>query len=146
MEKYDENGNFKKEYYDESNGFWYELRGDYYYPKIAVPKQEEFILGKYGRARLNYIKNHKKGLYAELVMNGELSKHLAEIDKVANERLDIIIQAMAKKENIPIQKNFFLKCNKVTLKKTYKRITLIISKIKKGVIYICLKKIIKKKI
>ena len=102
MEKYDENGNLKKEYYDESNGFWYELRGDYYYPMIAVPKQEEFILGKYGRARLNYIKNHKKGLYAELVMNGELSKHLAEIDKVANERLDIIIQAMAKKENIPI--------------------------------------------
>ena len=41
--------------------------------------------------------------------------------------------------------NFFLKCNKVTLKKTYKNITLIISKIKKGVIYICLKKIIKKK-
>ena len=42
-------------------------------------------------------------------------------------------------------KNFFLKCNKVTLKKTYKNITLIISKIKKDVIYICLKKIIKKK-
>ena len=102
MEKYDENGNFKKEYYDENNGFWYELRGDYYYPMIAVSKQEKVVLGKYGRARLNYIKNHKKGLYAELVMNGELSKHLAEIDKVANERLDIIIQAMAKKENIPI--------------------------------------------
>ncbi len=32
--------------------------------------------------------------------------------------------------------NFFLKYNKVTLKKTYKNITLIISKIKKGVIYI----------
>lgn len=41
--------------------------------------------------------------------------------------------------------NFFLKCNKVTLKKTYKNITLIISKIKKDVIYICLKKIINKK-
>ena len=102
MEKYDENGNLKKEYYDESNGFWYELRGDYYYPMIAVPKQEEFILGKYGRARLNYIKNHKKGLYAELLMTGELSKHLAEIDKTANKRLDIIINAMAEKENIPI--------------------------------------------
>ena len=102
MEKYDENGNLKKEYYDESNGFWYELRGDYYYPMVAVPKQENSILGKYGRARLNYIKNHKKGLYAELVMNGELSKHLAEIDKTANKRLDIIINAMAEKENIPI--------------------------------------------
>ena len=35
-------------------------------------------------------------------MNGELSKHLSEIDKAANNRLDIIIKAMAKKENIPI--------------------------------------------
>ena len=102
MEKYDENGNFKKEYYDENNGFWYELRGDYYYPMIAVSKQEKVVLGKYGRARLNYIKNHKKGLYTELLMTGELSKHLAEIDKTANRRLDIIINAMAEKENIPI--------------------------------------------
>lgn len=102
MEKYDENGNFKKKYYDEKNGFWYELRGDYYYPMIEVPKQKKVVLGKYGRARLNYIKNHKKGLYAELLMTGELSKHLAEIDKTANKRLDIIINAMAEKENIPI--------------------------------------------
>lgn len=100
MEKYDENGNLKKEYYDESNGFWYELRGDYYYPMIAVPKQEEFILGKYGRARLNYIKNHKKGLYAELLMTGELSKHLAEIDKTATEQVDRIVKAMAEKDGI----------------------------------------------
>lgn len=38
MEKYDENGNSKKEYYDEKNGVWYELRGDYYYPMIIIPK------------------------------------------------------------------------------------------------------------
>lgn len=102
MGKYDEKGNLKKEYYDESNGLWYGLRGDYYYPMIAVPKQEKVILGKYGRARLNYIKNHKRGLYAELMMTGELSKHLAEVDKTANERLDVIIKGMAEKENVPI--------------------------------------------
>ena len=49
-----------KKYYNEKNGFWYELKGDYYYPLIVIPKQEEVILGKYIRARLNYIKNHKK--------------------------------------------------------------------------------------
>ena len=53
MKKYNENGNLKKEYYNESNGLWYELKGDYYYPMIAVPKQEKISLGKYGRARLN---------------------------------------------------------------------------------------------
>ena len=68
MEKYNENGNLKKEYYDESNGLWYELKGDYYYPMITVPKQGKIVLGKYGRARLNYIKQYKTGLYTELLM------------------------------------------------------------------------------
>lgn len=102
MEKYNENGNLKKEYYDESNGLWYELKGDYYYPMIAIPKQAKIILCKYGKARLNYIKQYKKGLYTELLMTDTLNKHLAEIDKTANERIDIIINELAKKDTIPI--------------------------------------------
>lgn len=102
MGKLDENGNLKKEYYNESNGLWYELKGDYYYPMITIPKQEKVILGKYGRARLNYIKQHKKGLYSELLMTGELTKHLSEIDTTANKRLNDIITQMAKNENVPI--------------------------------------------
>lgn len=78
MEKYNENGNLKKEYYDESNGLWYELKGDYYYPMIAIPKQAKIILGKYGKARLNYIKQYKKGLYTELLMTDTLNKHLVK--------------------------------------------------------------------
>ncbi|HBC84137.1 MAG TPA: TnpV protein [Clostridiales bacterium] len=102
MEKYDENENLKKEYYDESNGLWYKLKGDYYYPMIAVPKQEKISLGKYGRARLNYIKQHKKYLYTELMMTGTLNQHLAEIDKTANQIVNEIVCEMARKENVPI--------------------------------------------
>lgn len=51
---------------------------------------------------LNYIKQHKKGLYTELMMTGTLNKHLAEIDKTANQRVKEIINGMTKKDNIPI--------------------------------------------
>ncbi len=102
MEKYDENKNLKEEYYDESNGLWYELKGDYYYPMIAAQKQEKINLGKYGRARLNYIKQHKKCFYTELMITGTLNQHLAKIDKTANQRVNEIICEMAKKENVPI--------------------------------------------
>lgn len=102
MEKYDENENLKKEYYSENNGLWYELKGNYYYPMITVPKQEKIIIGKYGRARLNYIKKYKKELYTELMITGTLTKHLAEIDKMANQRVNEIINELAKNENIPI--------------------------------------------
>ena len=102
MEKYDKNGNLKKEYYDERNGLWYELKGDYYYPMIWVPKQAKIIIGKYGRARLNYIKQYKKCLYIELMTTGTLNQHLSEIDKIANQRVNEIINELAKNENIPI--------------------------------------------
>ena len=100
MEKYNEN--LKKEFYDEKNGLWYELKGDYYYPMIAVPKQEKIIIGKYGRARLNYIKQYKKCLYTELMMTGTLNQHLAEIDKIASKKVNKLINELAKKKNIPI--------------------------------------------
>ena len=69
---------------------------------IAVQKQKKINLGKYGRARLNYIKQHKKCFYTELMMTGTLNQHLVEIDKTANQRVKNIICEMAKKENVPI--------------------------------------------
>ena len=48
---------------------------------------------------INYIKAHKRGLYAELLMNGTLNKHPAEIDTTATERINMIIKAMAEQDN-----------------------------------------------
>ena len=61
---------------------------------------ENYHIGKYGRLRLNYIKDYQKGLYADLILNGMLSKHLANIDCVANERVSFIIKQLATSENI----------------------------------------------
>ena len=105
MEKYDENENLKKEFYDERNGLWYELKGDYYYPMIAVLKQEKTTLGKYGKARLNYIKKYKQVLYTELMITGTLNQHLVEIDKTANERVKNLIKGLAERENTPLYYN-----------------------------------------
>ena len=69
---------------------------------IAMRKQERIILGKYGRARLNYIKQFKKCLYTKLMMTGTLNQHLAEIDQTASQRVNEIICKLAKNENIPI--------------------------------------------
>lgn len=114
----------KNEIYDKDNGFWYKRDGDYYFPQYYLRKglsleeatrlkeqrvkegtentteySENVILSKYGRARLNYIKTHKRGLYAELLMNGTLNKHLTEIDRTATERINRIVKAMAEKYN-----------------------------------------------
>lgn len=76
-----ENENVSKDViYDENNGLYYTQIGDYYYPNIVVDDTEKITLGKYGRARLKYLKEYKKGLYTELLMTGKLTEHLKEID------------------------------------------------------------------
>ena len=96
-----DNLNKKDEIYDEKNGLYYTKIGDYYYPNIVVEDTEKVTLGKYGRARLRYLKEHKKVLYNELLMTGKLSKHLQEIDLNCEQKVQNIIHDMAKKDGIP---------------------------------------------
>ena len=78
------------------NGIDYVLIGDYYYPDLELPKEEEPHYGKYGSMRLNYIKEHKKDLYSSLRMEGRLISHLNEIDTTANRQLEILVRQMMK--------------------------------------------------
>ena len=64
---------------DEKTGIEYHLEGDYYIPNLTIPKQEKIILNKYGRMRLNYLKEHKKAEYSTMLMDGTLNSHLKEI-------------------------------------------------------------------
>ena len=70
----------------------YHKEGDYLIPDLIIDNScEDYHIGKYGRLRLNYIKEYKRGLYTELMINGTLSKHLADIKKTATEKIDLII-------------------------------------------------------
>ena len=98
-----ENKNVNKDViYDENNELYYTKIGDYYYPNIVVDITEKDTLGKYGRARLRYLKEYKKGLYTELLMTGKLTEHLKEIDFNSEQKVHSIIQDMAEKDGIPI--------------------------------------------
>lgn len=75
--------------------------GDYYLPNLVAPENmKNFELGKYGKLRLKYLKEHKKAEYTILLMDNELQKHLIEVDKIANERFELLMKQFAEKENI----------------------------------------------
>ncbi|MGN1311054.1 MAG: TnpV protein [Clostridia bacterium] len=78
----------------------YHKEGDYLIPDLALKNQENVVLGKYGRARLKYIKENKRGLYTELMMNGSLSSYLRGIDKRCNHIVNITVREMAKENNV----------------------------------------------
>ena len=75
--------------------------GDYYIPNLVAPENmKNFKLGKYGKLRLNYLKENKRAEYTILLMDNKLQKHLMDIDKTANERFDLLMKQFAEQENI----------------------------------------------
>jgi hypothetical protein len=82
------------------NEITYHKEGDYLIPDLYLPKQLEKNIGKYGRLRLNFIKEHKKGLYTELLINGTLKQYLLEIDENANKKVNLLIKQLAEVEHI----------------------------------------------
>ncbi len=85
---------------DERTGIEYHLEGDYYIPNLVMPKQEKITLNKYGRMRLNYLKDNKKAEYSIMLMDGTLNSHLKEIQVTATERVEQIIKQLKSKSNL----------------------------------------------
>lgn len=90
----------KKHIYDESNGLWYELIGDYYIPVLTLPFEEQRSIGKWGRMHRDYLKEHRPILFNDLILNGQLWTYLADLNEQAQERLALIIEQMQQAEGV----------------------------------------------
>ena len=93
----------EKYIYNEQNGLWYELQGDYYIPCLVLDEEDTKPIGMWGRKRLDYLKKHRQALYTTLLVSGKLNSHLAEIDKRATEMFDLLVKQLAEKEGITEQ-------------------------------------------
>ena len=91
----------KKYIYNEQNGLWYELQGDYYIPCLELPaEKEERHIGVWGHRHLRYIRQHKKVFYTNLLTSGKLQSHLADVEEQAQELFDRLMKQRAKREGI----------------------------------------------
>ena len=93
----------EKHIFDESNGLWYELQGDYYIPCLTVSAKEERPIGIWGQRHLRYIKQERKALYTELLISGRLNTYLADINEQATEQMLLLTKQMAEREGVTEQ-------------------------------------------
>ena len=70
--------------------------GDYYIPNLKLAEQPNKPIGKYGRMRQRYLKEHRPVLYSSLLLTEKLYPHLLEIDEAANGRMDILMPQLMK--------------------------------------------------
>lgn len=94
------NNELPKTKIDEKTGIEYHLEGDYYIPNLAMPKQKNITLNKYGRMRLKYLKEYKKADYTIMLMDGTLNTHLKGLQEMADNRVQQIISELKAKSNL----------------------------------------------
>ena len=95
-----ENVELKDRFIDEKTGIEYIRTGDYYLPNLVLAEQKKIQLNKYGRLRLEYLKNHKKAEYAILFMDNKLTDHLEEVQEIAAKRVEEIIKSLKEQSNL----------------------------------------------
>ena len=84
----------------EQMGGTYTQVGDYLIPNLVISETAQSPLGKYGRMRKRYLKEHRPVLYTNLLVTGKLDQHLAEIDMACEVRMELLTQQMAKQEGV----------------------------------------------
>lgn len=83
------------------NGISYTLGEDsLYYLDLYLPEETEYPIGKYGMLRKTYLKEHRKGLYLELVIAGKLNEHLHQIDEECHQVMDRLGEQMKERQGM----------------------------------------------
>lgn len=84
----------------ETMGGTYRQCGVFFIPEMALPDTPENPLGKYGRMRQRYLKEHRGVLYNAMILDGTLWSHHTEVDKICKDRMDVLILGMKEKWGI----------------------------------------------
>ena len=112
--------NMEKYKFDENNGLWYELQGDYYLPCLKLPEEEQAYIGiwgqrhrrylkehvphgKYALLRKKFLKEHRRVTYTNLLTSGKLNSYLVDIDRQAEEMFERLVKQMAEREGVTEQ-------------------------------------------
>ena len=89
--------------FDEGNGLWYEMQGDYYIPCLILSEEETQPIGLWGQRHKRYLQEHKRAVYTTLLTSGKLNGYLADIDEQATEMMFRLVEQMADKEGVTEQ-------------------------------------------
>lgn len=90
----------EKYIFDQCNGLWYELQGNYYIPCLVLDEAGTSPIGMWGRKHQHYLKEHRPMLYFNLILSGKLCGYLADIDTQAQNKLHLLVTQLAEKEGI----------------------------------------------
>ena len=78
----------------------YRQEGDYLLPNLTLDPQPEGEIGVWGWRRKRYLKEHRKGTYNAMLLNGTLTKHLIDTNTEALDLMESLVKQMATAEGV----------------------------------------------
>ena len=84
----------------EQTGGTYTMQGDYYLPNLTLPPEEERPIGVWAHRRREYLKQHHKILYCNLLTSGKLQSHLADVEEEAQSFFLRLVKKYAEQEGL----------------------------------------------
>lgn len=89
--------------FNESNGLWYELQGDYYIPCLILSEEETQPVGLWGQRHKQYLQEHRHIVYTTMLIECTLNRYLADINQQAEQMFHRLIEEMAQKQGVTEQ-------------------------------------------
>ena len=89
--------------FDERNGLWYELQGDYYLPCLKLTEEEQLHIGIWGQRHLRYLKENRRVLLSNLQISSKLNSYLADIDRQTEDMFEQPVKQTAEREGVTEQ-------------------------------------------
>lgn len=86
--------------YNEKNGLWYELQGDYYLPCLKLPEEGEVHIGIWGQRHLRYLKRYHRVRYYNLLTSGKLNDYLVDVETWAQQMFDELVKTLSRSESL----------------------------------------------
>ena len=88
----------------EENGIRYTLGEDgLYYPDLKLPEGTDYEIGRYGRMRAEYLKEHHRVQYMHLLLDGELNEYLHQVDEECYDMLERLLEQMKARQGVTEQ-------------------------------------------
>ena len=88
-----------KSYFEERGGTYTEV-GQVLIPNLVMDEQPEGDIGVWGWRRKRYLKEHRKGIYNQMLMDGTITKHLIEINEQAMDMRERLVKQFQKTEGV----------------------------------------------
>ena len=82
------------------SGITYSRHGDYLIPDLTLPTEPEIPLGRYAMMHRDYLEQHKRVTYLNLLTSGRLNEHLHQTEQATLARLELLTKQLCKEQGV----------------------------------------------